>query len=214
MSINITNNVKCVIIVIENKEGDTLLIAVLIFIILLYLVKVSNNKEVIKKNCKDDYDKANIKNAKKVYSHSKLSIILLVLFFTSLIVLLLCQFTSLEAVIIDYFMTDFYEEKALDYNLYLIPAYIIVCRGILIQVNLADYLFKYFKVEEEQIAGKELIKNILYKKKNVQVQKETDNNDNKTISDKNNLEEKDIEKTNEKIEETTTSSNSNQNEKQ
>ena len=182
-----------------------MLIIVLIFIILLYLVKVSNNKEVIKKNCKTDYDKANIKNAKKVYSKSKLSIILLVLSLVSLIVLILCQFTNIDAIIIDYFMTDFYEEKAFNYNLYLIPAYIIICRETLIQVNLADYLFKYFKVEEEQIEGKELIKSILYKKKKSQPTKNenieqleendiTETSDKKTIQVQNDEEKKSEEK--------------------
>lgn len=144
-----------------------MLIAILVFIIILYLIKVSNNHEVIKKNCKDDYDKANIKNAKKVYSKSKVSVILLVAFFISLIVLILCHFTSIEAIIINYFSTDFYIEEELNYDLYFIPAYLFICRELLIQINLADYLFKYFKVEEEHIEGKELIKSLLYKKKKV-----------------------------------------------
>ncbi len=142
----------------------TVLIIVLVFLILLYLVRVSNNKDIIKANSKDKTtDNANIKNARKYYSKKKSFRFLLYISILILIVILLCDFTSIEYQIIDYFSTDFQTEQDINKQLYLLPIYILVIREIILEVKVGDFLFKYFKVEEPVLEENPL-KSILYKK--------------------------------------------------
>lgn len=142
----------------------TVLIIILIFLILLYIVRISNNKDIIKENSKDIItDKANIKNARKYYSKKKLFKFLLYISILIVIVILLCDFTDIEYQIIDFFSTDFSTEQDINKQLYLLPIYILVIRGIILEVKIGDFLFKYFKVEEP-ILEENPLKSILYKK--------------------------------------------------
>lgn len=157
----------------------TVLIIILIFLILLYIVRISNNKDIIKENSKDIItDKANIKNARKYYSKKKLFKFLLYISILILIVILLCDFTDIEYQIIDFFSTDFSTEQDINKQLYLLPIYILVIRGIILEVKVGDFLFKYFKVEEP-ILEENPLKSILYKKPKPDkqnIQKEQSNN--------------------------------------
>ena len=137
-----------------------ILIIVLVFLILLYIVRISNNKDVIKQNSKDSItDNANIKNARKHFSNKKTFKYLLLLAILLTIVFLISDFTSIEAEIIDYFALDFYQEQEFNRILYLIPIYIMVVRNIILEVKMGEFLFKYYKVDEPEL-DESLIKTI------------------------------------------------------
>lgn len=146
------------------------LILMLVFLILIGIVRYSNNKDLINNNCNDEQTLANVNNAKKVLRKSKTYNILFMIAAISLIIVMICNFTDLDDALIEYISIDFYQPKAFDYNLYFIPAYAIVIREILIQVRIGEFLLKYFKVKEEELdIANEVInpvmKNLLYKNK-------------------------------------------------
>ena len=93
-----------------------MILIILIFLILLCIVKVSNNNDLIKANVKTPEDNANVKNAKKVFRKAKYFIFMLVLSIIILISVMLCQFTTIDTFIIDYFSTDFYKEDFFNIN--------------------------------------------------------------------------------------------------
>ena len=129
-----------------------ILIIVLIFLILLYIVRISNNQDIIKQNSKDKItDTANIKNARKHFSSKKTFKYLLLLAILLIIFFLISDFTSLEAQIIDFFAYDFYEEQDFNKLLYLVPIYIIIVRNIILEVKMGEFLFKYYKVDEPEL---------------------------------------------------------------
>lgn len=145
-----------------------LLLIILILLILVYMVRVSNNEDIIKNNLKYETDKTNIKNAKKHFSKSKASLILTFASIIVLIVFIIMDFTSIDAQIIDYFSTDFYKEQEFERMYYFLPLYVIVGNAIYIQVRTGDFLLKYFKTQEEEFEikiNKEKIMGLLYKKK-------------------------------------------------
>ncbi len=142
-----------------------MILIILIFLILIYLVKVSNNHDIIKEHCKTEENKANVKNAKKVFNKTKYSSALLILSLLSLIIIIICQFTKLDTIIIDYFSVDFYTEDFFNINYYYLPAFLFISRQIIIEVKISEFLHKYFEVVEEEVNSADLIKNILYKKK-------------------------------------------------
>lgn len=153
-----------------------ILTIVLVFLVLLYLVRISNNQDLIKENSKDKItDTANIKNARKYFSNKKTFKILLALTIISLIIIIICDFTSIEAKVIDYFAYNYYKEEKLDRTLYFLPLYLIVIRQIILEVKIGDFLFKYYKVDEP-VLEENLLKMLLYKKSpqlNPQPTKET-----------------------------------------
>lgn len=129
-----------------------ILIIVLIFLILLYIVRISNNQDIIKQNSKDKItDTANIKNARKHFSNKKTFKYLLLLAILLIIFFLISDFTSIEAKIIDFFAYDFYEEQDFNKLLYLVPIYIIIVRNIILEVKMGEFLFKYYKVDEPEL---------------------------------------------------------------
>ena len=135
---------------------------ILVLFIIILIVKYLTNKETIYNNCQNENDLANIKYARKYYTKTRTSYVALIFSLVALIVLLLSQYTDIDKYIIDYFSTDFYQEKPLDTTLYYIPIYILVMRFIVIEVKVGDYLYKYFQVEEPHLEENPL-KSILYK---------------------------------------------------
>ena len=68
----------------------------------------------------------------------------------------------------DYFSADFVTEQEFDRLLYFIPLYLIVANLIYTQVNIGDFILKYFKTKEEELEiniDKEKLLSLLYKKK-------------------------------------------------
>ncbi len=145
------------------------LILILAFLFVIYYVKLTGNKDIAKQCCKTEQDKANVKNARKIYSTTKTSIGLIVLAVVALIVVLLLHFTDISYVVKDFISTDFVDKTEKKFNLfsYLIPLYIIACRQIMIEVKVSEFLYKFFNVEEPQLEENPLnsLKSLLYKKK-------------------------------------------------
>ncbi len=142
-----------------------MILVILIFLVLVCLVKVSNNHDLIKANCKTPEATANVKNAKKVFNREKYSIAFFAIGVLLIIFIVICQFTTLDTIIINYFSADFYTEDFFNSYLYYIPAFILVSRKILVEVKMSEFLHKYFEVVEEEISSAEVLKSILYKKK-------------------------------------------------
>lgn len=137
---------------------------ILIVLVLLILIRDSNNNDIIREKCKSQTDLDNIINAKKTFGKTKLSTILLVISILILILLLICNFTKLDDLLIDYFSFDLYEEKEFNYNLYFIPVYIFIVRQILIEVKTSEFLLKFYEVTEPKLEENPL-KSLLFKKK-------------------------------------------------
>lgn len=140
------------------------LILVLGALVVLYIVKLNANAEVIRDNCKTDSDAVNVKNGQKVFSKTRVANILLILCILSLVVCLLFNFTNIGHMVIEYFSYDFYKPKDFNYYFYLVPVYIFIIREIIVQVQIGDFLYKYFNVKEPELE-ENLLKSILYKKK-------------------------------------------------
>lgn len=145
------------------------LFVILFFLIILVIIRISNNKDLINSHSKNEIDIANIENAKKVFRRSKTSNYFLIGTISIFIVLLLCNFTDIDYKIIDYISADFVDNPSFSYYLYLIPIYLLVIREIFIQVKIGEFILKFFKVEEEEINLKDevikpILKSALYKK--------------------------------------------------
>lgn len=145
---------------------------ILIVLVLLILVRDSNNNDIIRENCKSQADLDNIINAKKTFGKTKLSTILLITSIIILIILLICNFTKLDDLLIDYFSFELYEQKEFNYNLYFIPVYIFIVRQILIEVKTSEFLLKLYQVTEPKLEENPL-KSLLFKKKKSQKKEET-----------------------------------------
>ncbi len=143
-----------------------LMIIILVILILLVIIRRSNNDDIINNNAKYESDIANITNAKKVFRKSKTANYMFIATLLILIILMACNFTKIDYLILDYISADFVEEPKFDYLLYFIPAYIAVVREIFIQVKIGEFLLKYFQVEEDELdINNEVIKPILKKTK-------------------------------------------------
>lgn len=141
---------------------------VFILLILVYIVRISNNNDIIKKNIKTEEDKLFIKEVKKAEHKTKVSIVLFISAIIILIIFLICDLTNYDYIIYDYFAIGFVEELEFDRLLYFVPAYIVIANVIYTQVNIGDKLLKYFKTKEEELEiniDKEKILSFLYKKK-------------------------------------------------
>lgn len=77
------------------------LFVILFFLIILVIIRISNNKDLINSHSKNEVDIANIENAKKVFRRSKTSNYFLLGTISIFIVLLLCNFTDIDYKIID-----------------------------------------------------------------------------------------------------------------
>ncbi len=145
-----------------------LLLIILILLILVYIVRISNNNDLIKNNAKTEEDMQIIKQEKKKQHLTKVSIGLTAISIILLIVFILFDFTSLDYILMDYFSAEFVTEQEFDRILYLIPAYIMVANLIYTQVNIGDFILKYFKTKEEEMEikiDKDKLLGLLYKKK-------------------------------------------------
>ena len=128
-----------------------ILVIVLILLFGVCYIKYIGNKELIKNNCKTEIDKENAKNARKVYSSTKTTKALLILSFVSLVIVFLLKFTDIDYIIRDFISADLIEKRNISYLTFLIPFYILISRQIIIEVNLGDFLYKFFNVEEPQL---------------------------------------------------------------
>lgn len=142
-----------------------MILVILIFLVLLCFVKISNNNDIIDAKCETVEDQANVKNAKKVFSRARYSIIMLIISIFFILLIIICQFTNLDTIVINYFSVDIYQADFFNANYYYIPIFLLISRQILLEVKLSEFLHKYFEVKEEEISTKEVIHNLLYKPK-------------------------------------------------
>lgn len=144
------------------------------------MVRISNNNDIIKNNAKTIEQMQFIKKEKKKQHSTKIFKILTAVSALSLIIFLLMDFTHLDYIIKDYFSTDFTTEQEFDRLLYFVPAYVMISNLIYTQVNIGDFLLKFFQTQEEELdikINKDTIMGILYKKK-------PDNNEKQKNSEK------------------------------
>ncbi|MBE6146060.1 MAG: hypothetical protein E7171_05500 [Firmicutes bacterium] len=145
-----------------------LLLLILILLVLIYIVRISNNNDIIKNNAKT-VEQMQVINAEKKKQHfTKVSKALFAISAISLIAFLLMDLTSIDYFLLDYFSAEFVTEPEFDRLLYFIPVYCLICNLIYTQVNIGDFLLKFFKTQEEELEikiNKEAIMGLLYKKK-------------------------------------------------
>ncbi len=127
-----------------------IILIVLILILGIYYVKYQTNIDLMNENAKEDIDDANYRNARKYYIKTRTAKVVLLASILSLIVCIICDFTSIDAKVIDYFSDGFYKEQKFDRIYYFIPLYLFAVRLLVIEVKVGDYLYKYFKVEEPE----------------------------------------------------------------
>lgn len=147
-----------------------LLLIILILLVLVYIVRVSNNNDIIKANAKTVEQMQVINGEKKKQHLTKVSKLLFAISILSLIVFLLMDFTSLDYFFADYFSAEFVNEQEFDRLLYFVPAYVMITNLIYTQVNIGDFLLKFFKTQEEELdikINKDALMGLLYKKKPV-----------------------------------------------
>lgn len=157
-------------------ESPVILYVVLILLILILIARILNNQDLIKDNSKDQLtDKANIKNARKYFANKKTFKGLLIVSIISLIIIIICDFTSIDAQLIDYFSYELYDETETNRLLYLFPIYIFIIRQIILEVKIGDFLFKYYKVDEP-VLEENLLKILLYKKPSQPTQNQSQEN--------------------------------------
>lgn len=145
-----------------------LLLIILILLVLVYIVRISNNNDLIKNNAKTEEDMQIIKQEKKKQHLTKVSIGLTVLSIVLLIAFILFDFTSIDYFLMDYFSAEFVTEQEFDRLFYFIPIYLMIVNLIYTQVNIGDFILKYFKTKEEELEiniDKEKLLSLLYKKK-------------------------------------------------
>ena len=145
-----------------------LLLIIFILLVLIYIVRISNNNDIIKNNAKTVEQMQVIKTEKKKQHLTKVSKTLTLISIVLLIVFLLMDFTSIDYFILDYVSADFVTEPEFDRLLYFAPAFIMISNLIYTQVNIGDFLLKFFKTQEEELEiklNKEAIMGLLYKKK-------------------------------------------------
>ncbi len=155
-----------------------LLIIILILLVLVYFVRISNNNDLINNNAKTEEDMQAIKEGKRKQYKSKVFIILTIASILLLIAFILFDFTNIDYILMDYFSADFVTEQEFDKLFYFIPAFLLITNLIYTQVNIGDFILRYFKTKEEEMEikiNKDTIMGLLYKKKTT-----TDNNQTKT----------------------------------
>lgn len=139
------------------------------FIFLIYYVRKSNTDDLIKKaNLNSEQTTlldTEIINAKT----SKIACLLYLIALITLIIIGLIRLTSIEIKFMNYFGTGInHKEIIIPIIWYIAPFVILTIRGIIIEVNVGDYIQKTYNITEEEVDLKEVtnsLKGLLYKKK-------------------------------------------------
>lgn len=139
------------------------------FIFLIYLVRKSNTDDLIKQaNITTEDQKNKLEEETLKYKTTKFSCLLFSIALISLVAVAAIRLTSLEVAFLDYFGTGInHKEIHIPLIWYITPLFVLVVRGIIIEVNLGDYVLKTYNLKEEEIDAKEAlnsIKGMFYKK--------------------------------------------------
>lgn len=141
----------------------------IIFIFLIYLVRKSNTEDLIKQaNLTTDQQKNDLEEKTIKYKTTKFSCLLFTIALISLVTIASIRLTSIETKFLDYFGTGInHKEMIIPIIWYITPFFILVIRGILIEVHVGDYVLKTYNLKEEEIDTKEAlntVKGLFYKK--------------------------------------------------
>ena len=136
-------------------------------ILLLYIVRRSNTSDLYKlANITTDEQIKNYDDSILVIKSTKFSCLLLLCALISLVTITLIRHTKIELFFMNYFGTGiFRDDISIHYVWYALPFFIIIIRGIIIEVNIGDYLKKNYNLTEEEISAKEAVKGLLFKPK-------------------------------------------------
>ena len=136
-------------------------------ILLVYIVRRSNTSDLYKlANITTDEQVKNYDDSILVIKSTKFSCLLLLCALISLITITLIRHTKIELFFMNYFGTEIYRDDiSINFAWYALPFFIIIIRGIIIEVNIGDYLKKNYNLTEEEISVKEAVKGLLFKPK-------------------------------------------------
>ena len=97
---------------------------------------------------------------------TKLSCAFLAISLISIIVIVLIRFTTIELFFMNYFGNGWFREDiTISLAYYGIPFFALIIRGIIIQVNIGDYIKKHYDLHEEEVDLKKEAKKLLFKQK-------------------------------------------------
>jgi hypothetical protein len=131
-------------------------------ILLLYVVRRSNTSDLYKlANITTNEQIKNYDDSILVIKSTKFSCLLLLCALISLITITLIRHTKIELFFMNYFGTEIYRDDiSINFAWYALPFFIIIIRGIIIEVNIGDYLKKNYNLTEEEISAKEAVKGL------------------------------------------------------
>ena len=137
--------------------------AILGLIVFIYFIRKSNTSDLIKQaNMTTEEQLDKFEEAVQTIKSTQFSCLLLAICLISLITVGLIRHTSIELFFMNYFGTGIFRDQVeISYLWYGIPFFSLVIRGIIIQVNIGDYIKKNFDLQEEEInviaEGKKLL---------------------------------------------------------
>jgi hypothetical protein len=137
------------------------------FIVFIYIIRKSNTADLIKQaNIETDEQEDIFDDAVLNIKSTKLSCIFLATSLISLIVIVLIRYTTIELFFMNYFGSEWFREDiTISLAYYGIPFFILIIRGIIVQVNIGDYVKKNFNLHEEEVNIKDEAKKLLFKPK-------------------------------------------------
>ena len=143
------------------------------FIVFIYIIRKSNTADLIKQaNIETDEQEDAFDDAVEEIKSTKLTCIFLAISLISIIVIVLIRYTTIELFFMNYFGSEWFREDiTISMAYYGVPFFALIIRGIIIQVNIGDYVKKNFNLHEEEVNIKDEAKKLLFKpkKKTVEV---------------------------------------------
>lgn len=136
------------------------------FIVFIYFIRKSNTNDLIKQANLNDEQEDIFEDAVAEIKSTKLSCAFLAISLISTIVIVLIRFTTIELFFMNYFGDGWFREDiTISLAYYGIPFFALIIRGIIIQVNIGDYIKKHYNLHEEEVDLKKEAKKLLFKQK-------------------------------------------------
>lgn len=136
-------------------------------IIFVFIIRKSNTDDLIKEaNMTTEEQKKNFNENVLLIKSTKFSCILLGATLLSILLILLIRQTDIDLFFIKYFDSVLIKEGLnIPITWYALPFFILVIRGIIVEVNIGDYIKKTYNLTEVEVDVKGEVKNLLKKKK-------------------------------------------------
>lgn len=136
------------------------------FIVFIYFIRKSNTNDLVKQANLNDEQEDAFEEAVAEIKSTKLSCAFLAISLISIIVIVLIRFTTIELFFMNYFGNGWFREDiTVSLAYYGIPFFALIIRGIIIQVNIGDYIKKNYDLHEEEVDLKKEAKKLLFKQK-------------------------------------------------